>query len=422
MSDRSTTANDGTVSAPSFRGRTVLLSLSGAAIAVMIVASVVVLRPRPDPGQLRQEAKDAVLAKRWSDVEAALKLLPAPEPDDWLLLAVAATNLNKNDAALDYLSRIPKDSPLGAQVALATARVELARFRARPCEDALLRALQLDPKLLEARRLLVYLYGSQGRRLELLAQFAALADEGALTFDLARHWCIAHQDRINDPADLQNALEQFVSNDSNDRWSRIALGNVYRQLGRFDKARDVLAPLDDSDPEARACRAEVEFDRGDLGAVARLLADGPRDHAKLARLRGRLALNRQDGAAAVTFFRLSETVDPNHFETIYGLAQALRQTGDRAAAEPYARRADAHRALRDLLGAPIDKDEPKSSLCMRTASICEAADYLPEARAWYRLAIALDPWDERAQHALYRLSASAEPSRARIDQIDETPR
>ena len=90
-----------------------------------------------------------------------------------------------------------------------------------------------------------------------------------------------------------------------------------------DRAKDCLAPLPESDADATASScAEVEFDRGDIDAVKRLLADGPPDHRKLARLRGHLALNRQDGAEAVRCFCLSDAAEPNHGETLYGLAQA----------------------------------------------------------------------------------------------------
>jgi tetratricopeptide (TPR) repeat protein len=409
MFNRSTTANDGPALVLSSRGRAVRVAAIATAIALLaFVGMALFMASWSNPDELRRAATEASAAGRWSEADDALRRLAAPTPKDWVLRAAAANNLNDNAAALAYLSRVPPDGPLGAQAALITARIERARYRARPLEQALLRALRLDSTLIEARRLLVFLYGTQGRRVELLAQFALLADEGPLTFDLIRHWCIAHQEQINDPADLKTTLERFVANDPDDRWSRLGLGNVLRQLDRLDQAIQILAPLPESDAEARACRAEVEFARGDLDAVARLVAGPPENHAKLARLRGRLALNRQEGNAALRFFRLSDAVEPNRFETIYGLAQALRQTGDRAAAAPYAQRADAHRALRGLLGRSVDADEPKEALSMRMASACEAAGYVPEARAWYRLATSLDPLDERAQQALYRLSASTE--------------
>jgi tetratricopeptide (TPR) repeat protein len=355
---------------------------------------------------LRKEARKAAEQGRWNEAEAALSRLTDLAPDDWLLRAVVATSLNEPDAASRYLARISKEGPLAAQVALVRSRAELGRFRARPMEDALHLALRLDPKLAEARRSLVFLYGTQGRRLELLEQFAALSALGPLTFDLVNHWCIAHQERINEPDKLKLTLERFVENDPDDRMSRLGLARVYRQLGRFDRAKDCLGPLPDSDPDARASRAEIEFDRGDMEAVSRLLADGPPDHPKLARLRGHMALNRQDSAEAVRCFRLSEAAEPNDGETLYGLAQALRAVGNRPEAEPHARRAEAQRILRDHLTNLAANREPRPVVCCRLASDCESAGYVPEARAWYRLAIAYDPTNQQAQQALFRLSSS----------------
>jgi hypothetical protein len=119
-----------------------------------------------------------------------------------------------------------------------------------------------------------------------------------------------------------------------------------------------------------------------------------------------VALNRQDGPSAVRFFRLSDAAEPNHGETLYGLAQALRIVGDRAAAEPYARRAAAQRTFRDHLNNLNDNHDSKAVFCCRLASECEAAGYLPEARAWYRLAVIADPSQVQAQEALLRLSST----------------
>jgi tetratricopeptide (TPR) repeat protein len=396
------------VSGPSHGGR----GRAALAIGLVLVSGLLVVgvacRSRAGGGdeRLRQEARKAAQKGRWSHAEAALGRLTEPTPEDWLLRAVVATSLEQPDAAIRDLARIPRDGPLAAQVALVTSRAELLRFRARPMEDALRLALRLDPKLSEARRSLVFLYGTQGRRLELLEQFAALAEQGPLTFDLVEHWCIAQQEQINEPHKLKPTLERFVANDPEDRMSRLGLARVLRQLGQFDRAKECLVPLPDSDADARACRAEIEIDRGDIDAARSLLADGPRDHPKLARLRGQLALNRQDGAEAVRCFRLADAADPNHGETLYGLSQALRVVGDRAAAQSYARRADAQRLLRDHLTNLSANREPRPILCCRLGADCESAGYLTEARAWYRLAIAYDATNRQAQRALFRLTSA----------------
>jgi tetratricopeptide (TPR) repeat protein len=399
------------ISRSSHRGRRLKALAIAFAFASLLLVVGITFRSRAGGNieLLRQEARKAAEQGRWNEAEAVLSRLTDPSADDWLLRAVVATSRNEPDAASSYLARISKDGPLAARVALVTSRAELGRFRARPMEDALRLALRLDPKLAEARRSLVFLYGIQGRRLELLEQFAALAAQGPLTFELVDHWCIAHQELIKEPGELKPTLERFVENDPDDRMSRLGLARVCRQLGRFDRAKDCLARLPESDPDARASRAEIEFDRGDMEAVSRLVADGPPDDPKLARLRGYLALNRHDGAEAVRCFRLSDAVEPNHGETLYGLAQALRVVGDRAGAEPYARRAEAQRVLRDHLTNLGANREPRPVVCCRLALDCESAGYVPEARAWYHLATAYDPTNQQAQRALFRLDSSDPP-------------
>lgn len=399
-------AQPGPKPSPRARSRkTLMIGLSGVTV---LLGFLIVIRPRlvANPELLRQQATKAAQQGRWDEAEAALGRLTDPTPADWLLKAVVATSLKQPEAALGYLAKIPPNGPLAARVALVTSRVELSRFRARPTEDALLTALRIDPKLAEARRSFVYLYGVQGRRFELLEQFTALAGQGPLTFDLVRNWCIAHFDEIKEPDELKSTLEQFVENDPDDRWSRLALARVYRRLGLLDRARECLATIAESDAEARACRAEIEFERGDLEAIKVLLEGGPRDHPKLERLRGQLALKCQDSPSAVRHFRLSDESEPNNGETLYGLAQALKIVGDRAAAEPYARRAEAYQNLRVHLIRDDNRQESQVDFCCRLGSDCEAANFLPEARAWYRLALLADPLQQQAQQALFRLSKS----------------
>jgi len=88
------------------------------------------------------------------------------------------------------------------------------------------------------------------------------------------------------------------------------------------------------------------------------------------------------------------------------------QAAGPAAARPYR---DATRA-RDELNRRLERaardrrgDDPDALRGLVEA--CEAVGLLPEALAWYRLAIARDPLDARAQGALHRLGASRDVDR-----------
>ena len=387
------------------------------AAVVALATAAVIAWPRASPEQLRREAAVAAREGRWAQADAALARLPDPSPEDWLHRAVAALALDDERATLTDLAHIPADGPLAAQIALVTGQIERRRFRARPMEAALRKALRLDPRLVAARRLLVYLYGTQERRPELMEQFAALAEQGPLSFDLVHHWCVSRGE-IGDPAEVRPDLERFVHNDPEDRWSRLALAEADRKLGHLDRAAAALEPLPADDPDARAARAQLALDRGEIAAAEDLLAKGPKEHPRLARLRGRLALVRRNGSAAVRWFRRAAAAEPDDRDTLVGLGQALRLVGDEAAAVPILRRAADLQTLHNLLVRVANQpDLPPATLC-ELAAACEAVGRAPEARAWYRLAIAADPLNSRAQQALFRLASADSPAKANTSGTD----
>ena len=397
---RSATSSEGSRAA-----RWIVVGIALLGLAACIGFAVNATRPSSDPAKIRLQATRAAQAGQWTVAETQLNRLKAPNPSDWLLRAIVSHNLKHLDAAEEALRQVPADGSLAAQAALWKGRVELSRFRARPMEQALRQALDLDPKLAEARRLLVYLYGTQDRRQDLLDQFAALVDTAPLTFGLINHWCIIHQDVFNEPIKLKKDLEKFVAADPDDHLSRMALAMNERKLTHYDRADAILGPLSDSNVDALACRAEVAFDRADYAAAERWLAKGPRDHAQLERLRGRLAARQGGRAAALEHFRRSDRLEPNQWETNYGLAQSL-PPDDPAAAELKARR-QSQLELEEMLTTLNHNKSPKIEICRKLATLCETSAYFPEARAWYRLAIALDPLHRQTHLALARLNAKA---------------
>jgi hypothetical protein len=54
---------------------------------------------------------------------------------------------------------------------------------------------------------------------------------------------------------------------------------------------------------------------------------------------------------------------------------------------------------------PNARKDPK--LLRELGAACEAVHRLPEAKAWWKLAIGLDPLDNEAQQALFRLEHSS---------------
>jgi tetratricopeptide (TPR) repeat protein len=177
-----------------------------------------------------------------------------------------------------------------------------------------------------------------------------------------------------------------------------------RRLGSSAEAIEALAPLGESYPEATAICVRLAIDQGDLAGAEAILSRAPADYAALAELRGEMALARGNASAAVPQFRRALAARPDDGSCLSGLVQALRLSGQVPAAEPLLLVVHRHETLMDLTLCAADmtrRDDPK--LLRALGAACEALQLIPEAHAWYDLALVRDPLDSQTQMALYRL-------------------
>ena len=152
---------------------------------------------------------------------------------DWFLRGQLAVARHHADEAIDLLSRVPDDH-YRARARLLAGQTELRRSRVRYAEEWLIAATRLDPRLVQAHRELIYIYGTQLRRAELNAEFIALSQLSNLTFDNAFHWCLLRSNSW-EPGKMIGPLERYIDADPDDRWSRLALAENYRRMGRSDE-------------------------------------------------------------------------------------------------------------------------------------------------------------------------------------------
>ena len=83
----------------------------------------------------------------------------------------------------------------------------------------------------------------------------------------------------------------------------------------------------------------------------------------------------------------------------------LAQLGRHDEADLYRKKGELWRRLTGLLErARASGDHHDEGLCSQLAQTCEALGRTPEAAAWYRVVLALDPASADAQQALYRLA------------------
>ncbi len=383
------------------------------AVAVLVVVAVVgfgfwIRQRSVDPDAVWSRAQASLKAGRFEEAEADLDLLGElrePTPSDWMLQAQVAVAQGRDDEAIDALKKIPDSHPLGSQARRMAGQIELRRNRMRFAEHYLLESLRLDPDQTQARRELVYIYGMQLRRKALGEQFRELSRRGPLTLKDVFLWSLT-RGSVWEAKEQSAALRDYLDADPEDRWSRLALADSLMTLGHVDEIESVLEPLPNNDPEARARRAEVAIARGDLDRADALLADGPDDHPGLARLRGLLALRRRDSGAAIRYFRAAEATEPDDRETLFGLARAYNLAGETEKAAPYFQTAKALDTLATLVqhaSTPEGKKDP--ALPRKVGRACEEAGRIAEARAWYGVALSLDPLNREIQQALYRLES-----------------
>jgi tetratricopeptide (TPR) repeat protein len=364
------------------------------------------------PQTVRTRMYADLRAGRLADCWAALTWLEHQDrliAEDWMVRARIEQLQGRPNDALNSLKRVDDRDPLAAQAWLMSGLIELERRRARAAEVALKKAIELDPGQAAARLELIQLYSRQQRFAQLDAQFSALADRDRLDFDYLRFWFMT-RGAPWDAKDDVDALRRYVDADAEDQWSRVALAEGLRRLGRVEEAEQVLQPMPDVDPEALALRAQLALDRGDIERVERLLAGGSAAHPRLAQLRGQLALKRGDGVSALGHFQAAYTAKQDDCITLTGLATALRQTGQTKAAEPFLAQIRHYNAMPALIDRLIAaKAATDADLQRRLGSLCEAIGRRSEARAWYRLAAANNPLDAEAQQALFRLRPAATP-------------
>jgi len=385
----------------------------GVVAAIALGGLVALAWPSTDADTLWKEAKEEFEARRFDRAEALMRRvgkLREPTPLDSTLRAQLAMAADRNDEALADLARVPDDYPTAAQARLQAGQIELRRGRFVPAEARLLKALAIDPGRLQARRELVYIYGMQLRRAELNATFRVLSEQVQLTYPEIFLWCLS-RGVTWEATEIVETLSRCLAADPTDRWARLGKAEGLRELSRLDDAEETLAPLPESDPDARAARVRLALARGDDDAAEALLAGGPADHLGLALLRGQLALVRNDGPGALRHYRIAYEQAPERREAVFGLGKALQLNGDDPAAAPYleeARKQDRLASLVQKAAIVANRDDP--ALIHDLGAACVAIGRLPEARAWYELAIARDPLDAQAQQALARLGdAKASP-------------
>jgi tetratricopeptide (TPR) repeat protein len=380
----------------------ILLGLAG-------VISTVRGGGRSDPGKLAAEARVALKNRQWPRAEVLLAELARrrlPTSEEIVLRAELELGRGCADESIKLLTGITTSDPLAASARLVAGQIEKSRNRARPAEALFIEASRLDPRLVAAHRELILLYAAQARRLDLKAQFRALSELEPLGFDDVFLWMTSFENLwVNDV--IRSQLERFLAADPDDRVSRLALAGVFLRSHQLEESEALLRPLPDSDPDARTLRARIALSRMHTDEVRSLLQSGPTEHVDLALLRGQVAARMNDRSTAARQYRIALRHDPTNHEALQGLALVLKQLGDREAALIQGQLDQWHFLTTLLQKSKTFEIRTDKTLLTQLAETCAALNQIPEARAWYRLALAQDPLDAAIQKSLYLLRGRA---------------
>ncbi len=370
-----------------------------------------VTHPAPNPDEIWQKAQQSFRQRRYEQVAvdlAQLSQLRAPTPLDWFLRAQLAAIKDQLEDALADLAHVPDAHPIAAEGHLIAGPIERRRDRVRFAERAFLDAVRLDPSMALAHRELIRIYGIQVRRAEFNREFQVLQGLTTLSFDDVYHWTSV-RNNLWEPEDVAEDLFRFVEADPLDRWSRLALADIFRRMGRSPQSLLTLNVLPQDDPEAMAIRVQIALDHEDGKEADRLLEAGPVDNPTLARLRGRKALAIRDAPGALRNFRIAYAADPDDSETLNGLRVAYWLSGNEKEAKFFKETAANLARLNTLLQRGHASGAKTDVNLMRDFGVtCAALHRDSEARAWLGLAIAGNPLDSEAQKALFRLDAAGQ--------------
>ena len=403
---------------PSKRGWFWLTVLVVLVFGVMAWTIIQKARQRAEEEYHEALAQIAAAQGDWAGAAAEARALLEWNPKSdaaWLLLSDAEFRRGNIAAALDSVLRVPSNSPNGALARLLEGTLHYVAGQGRPAEAAWKESLRIDPRSIDARRRLVFLYAVELRRPELRRVLWELDELGAIeTRDLVL--LSGSTFIVWNATELQGTIEKLLAGDPEDVAVRLAAGRYRRRQNDLDGAQMILKEacrLAPADPEARAALIECLIDCNELNEARGHLVQTPpswNQDSRLTYLRGRVAEESDDADEAIGAYRQSVAGDPDYREAQYHLGQLLLQCGQSAEAEPYLKRAEKLAELEILLGTLVDTRRP-AEYAPAVARLELELGHEELASAWYSEAVRLNPSDAGLRAEAARLARRGSSSR-----------
>lgn len=338
-------------------------------------------------------------------------------PDDIDLVlrrAEFADRAGDSLAAAAILASVPDSSPAAARARYLEGLVHRNAFRLDDAEMAFRASIRIDPKMVDAHRQLVALYGVEHRGAEQVDALNAWIRSGFGVLEplrlLGQSVVVIPPGTLDKSTDEGAILERALKTQPESRHIRPALARFYRNRGELAAAKHLLDDWlskhpDDMDAGIEKLATFVDSgDDDEADRFAGTLDDSARGKSPFWLVLGDLKRNQQGWEDAARCYRKSISLDPRNPETYYRLAECLRSIGRE---EESALSLKTHSDIRKLAeaAAAVDTLRPNGPAIMAAARLCAESGRMFEARAWASEALRIDRNDAEARALLNRIEA-----------------
>jgi tetratricopeptide (TPR) repeat protein len=363
-----------------------------------------------------------------------LQTLPDYQAHASLISGVLLQQVQRPDDALEEFRAAVEHPDTRALAWTLAGRTLLQQRRFPAAENALQRALSCDPSLAEAHRCLAAAYFEVGdmplamghlheaaesspndpRPHRFMGTIARSAGQNAAAIDFLRESLrrdAAGAMRMDPDARREVLLE---------------LAQLQVELLRHAEALESLRDVAET-ANVLSLRAECHYAQGDLERARECLAGAleiePGHFASLL-LRGRLALESNDTAAAAESLNRALQQNPLDHDLHYVLSQMYYRQGQIDLAKQHTNKAQELRDL-DVEFEKMNRDvlsEPRNPLkCFRLGLMAERIGRGAIAAYWYRATLLLDPEHVQARERLSELSAGATSGSRSFNETIDSP-
>lgn len=295
-------------------------------------------------GAARVQLKDK--AGALADAEHAVKVAPDNE-NAVALLASLYRQMGQADRATELIRAAVEKHPESVDLRQVLANLYMSGGESALAEGQMRKVVQLRPQELSHRVQLALLYVREKK----IAEGEATMREATTVLPKSNDAKVAYVEFLSSqisPERAEQALRQFIAKDERNYDLQLGLGALQQRTGEVDKAIATYTKIVESDgdgPSALTARnrlASIEVARGKLDEALRLvdvtLKKNPRDNDALI-IRGNIALERNDPAAAIADLRAVLRDQPGAVGVLRTLARAHVKNGESALAEEAIRQA-----------------------------------------------------------------------------------